>query len=414
MNAPIAPQNPPPDDSGIPGVDPAVVDAFAQQFARTQNVSNPFPDLHAPTPDETGDTVSPDAPPVVETGGRAGVPQVAPPAPASTTPPPPPPSPDEASPVPPSGGDAPLPPPTPPDDVGVSGVAPSDDADPTARSLEVSLPDGSTHTIDADAASRLLTLQGWAQSLTDEQRHQMHAVETGQAVAIPRADYERYVAFVEQQSRQPAVDPYAQLVDEGVDPATIERLRQDQAARDAELERLRATVNQPSPAMQAQADQSVQQRVAAYQEGVKAWATERGITDNTIIERLNQTAIDAGVIPSFVERGRVTSPTGQILADADMGEVARQAMAFALTLDPDLHSRVLAGSTPTTGSDDKVAAKRSRAASLSAAPSTAVPQPTAGGAATPASPIPGLAPNMISPDRLSAMAAAMDQAVNGS
>jgi len=240
-------------------------------------------------------------------------------------------------------------------------------------SLKVPLPDGSEYELDASTASRLLDLASWAQRLTSEQRAAFAQIEAGQAATVSLSDFERFQAWQQTRPQQDA-DLFAELEEAGIDPARIAQLR----AQQEQIERLQQRAFQPQQLHQQQAQQDMDSRVAAYNSGVSRWAHDHGITDEATLERLNDIALHANVIPTFVEQGRSFSPTGQLLRDADLSRVAEQAMNFALATDPELYREVVleASKAPATPSADlsKVEQKKARAASLASAPSTAVPQ----------------------------------------
>lgn len=252
-----------------------------------------------------------------------------------------------------------------------------EDAAPVAATLAVPLQDGTTHNLDVQSAQALLALGSWAQQLPPETREQFAAVESGQAVAIPRAEFEQFQAWKQTRRQSEPKDTYAELEDADIDPAIIARLR----AQDQELANLRAAQQQPYV---QQSQQLLDNRVAQYEAGVKSWADQRGITDQNTIEHLAAIALQSGVIPQFVERNRVYNPAnGQLLQDADLSTVASQAMNFALAMNPELHSEVLThqatampANQPSPATSQQIEQKKARAASLSTAPSTAVPSPS--------------------------------------
>ena len=330
------------DALGLPGAEQIdeVAAAFAERFARAQDADNPFPEIVDDTPTPG---VNADAPTDVDAGTTAT-----------------PPSADAASG---QGEDAAH---------GTAPVAPT-------GSLSVPLPDGTTYELTPEDAQGYIALGAWAQNLPPETRQAFAAIEGGQAVAITRADYEQFEAWRSTRGTAaagstPAADTWAQLEDAGIDPVVIAQLR----AQEQKI----AQLQQPQPQDYTAAQQQLNQRQAAYEAGEQNWASTRGITDETTLARLRETAIRHNVIPKFIEDGRQYSPTGVLLRDADLATVAAQAMNYALATDPELHSEVLtratAGAEPKSpsASDKRVNEKKARAGSLAAAPSTAVPSPS--------------------------------------
>lgn len=259
--------------------------------------------------------------------------------------------------------------------------------------LSVPLPDGGAFELDVQTAESLLALGAWSQNLRPDVREAFAAIEQGQAVAVDRQDYERFVAWTQTQGNDNGYDD--------LDPAVVQRL----AALEAENDRLRG-----APLAQqysAQADQAT----AAFVDAANAYRAERGLTEAEMLD-VYQRALSAGVVGPFAESMRTYSPSGVLLRDADYGEVARRAFDFAIVQDPALHSRVLAaaadanpaaqlGASPGSASvePDPTAIKKARAGSLASAPSAAVAAPP-------------VDPRVMSPaDRQAAMAAEISAAM---
>src|SRR5690606_23292035 len=236
---------------------------------------------------------------------------------------------------------------------------------------------------------RALSLMAWAENLPQQTRDAIGMIESGQAVVIPRADYDQFVAWRNQQDKSQRdadlsnldVDPdVAKLISELRDKvATLEAQQQQQGGVD--------------PQYQAQANaelSALNREIAAAQH---EYAQTRGLTAEEA-EALMATAVQAEVIPIFMQQYAVRNPvTGALLQYPDMRKVTEAALDFALTQHPNLHEKVIAArqnkATPTAGAtpsqpepaqseeDRKVAAKKARAASLATAPSGAVAPPPA-------------------------------------
>lgn len=338
------PTAPAADAGGLPGAEQIdeVAAAFAEKFARATDPENPFPEI-VPADNESDD-------------GDAG---------DSGT--------DAAGEQP---TDAPV-----VDEQPASGDATAAPATPSAEHLSVPLPDGTTYDLTPEDAQGYIALGAWAQNLPPETRQAFAAIEGGQAVAITRADYEQFEAWRSTRAHSPGTqaaaptqDTWAHLEDAGVDPVIIAQLR----AQEQTITRLQ----QPAPADHTAANARLQQDMHSYETGEANWASTRGITDETTLKSLRDVAIRHKVIPKFIEDGRLYSPTGVLLRDADLEVVAAQAMNYALATNAELHSEVLtrqtqsAAPTSPSVSDQRVAAKKARAGSLAAAPSTAVPSPS--------------------------------------
>ena len=261
---------------------------------------------------------------------------------------------------------------------------------------------------------RALSLMAWAENLPQQTRDAIGMIESGQAVVIPRADYDQFVAWKNQQDKSQRdadlsnldVDPdVAKLISELRDKvATLEAQQQQQGGVD--------------PQYQAQANaelSALNREIAAAQH---EYAQTRGLTAEEA-EALMATAVQAEVIPIFMQQYAVRNPvTGALLQYPDMRKVTEAALDFALTQHPNLHEKVIAArqnkATPTAGAtpsqpepaqseeDRKVAAKKARAASLATAPSGAVAPP------------PATVKSMSEHDRIMAMAREIEQALAAS
>jgi hypothetical protein len=238
-------------------------------------------------------------------------------------------------------------------------------------SLSVPLQDGSTADVTVDQVQGMLALAGWANSLSPDQREAFTAIERGQAIAIDRTEYQQFQAWQQlrnKQQPQPQLDDYL----DDLDPTVAAQIK---AERD-ELAQLRARVNQPSADDYRNANSELEQRLARYSE-------QRGITDEATLQRVSNTAIQSGIIQFLIQQGTKVGPTGQVLYQPDLRDVAQQALDYALTRDPELHSEVLTRQhaptpavDPSPATTAKVQRKKANAASVASAPSTAVPSPS--------------------------------------
>jgi hypothetical protein len=239
--------------------------------------------------------------------------------------------------------------------------APAASTPSAPAALTVPIP-GSDRTfdLDVDTAQRLLGLAAWSENLAPQTREAFAAIETGAAVAISRADYERFAAW-----QQTQADRGDRFDDDDLDPRITERL----ARLESENAQLRA---QPLAAQySAQADQAT----TTFVDTAASYAAARGLSEDEM-GRVFQTALNSGVIAQFAEQGRTYSPTGQLVRDADYADVARKAFDFAMLNDPQLRELAFQPA-PTSGSHepDPTAIKKARAGSLASAPSAAVTTP---------------------------------------
>jgi len=260
---------------------------------------------------------------------------------------------------------------------------------------------------------RALSLMAWAENLPQQTRDAIGMIESGQAVVIPRADYDQFVAWRNQQDKS---QRDADLSNLDVDPDVaklISELRDKVATLEAQQQQ-----GGVDPQYQAQANaelSALNREIAAAQH---EYAQTRGLTAEEA-EALMATAVQAEVIPIFMQQYAVRNPvTGALLQYPDMRKVTEAALDFALTQHPNLHEKVIAArqnkATPTAGAtpsqpepaqseeDRKVAAKKARAASLATAPSGAVAPP------------PATVKSMSEHDRIMAMAREIEQALAAS
>jgi hypothetical protein len=222
--------------------------------------------------------------------------------------------------------------------------------------LRLTAPDGTEFDLDVPTAQKVMGIAAWAESLPQPVREQFAAIEYGQAVAIPKADFERFRAWQQQHADDE--------LDDDLPPAAAQRI----AALEARLQEFEV---QP---VAAHANQVADRATKQFEETAFSYAAEHGLSD---AERqlMWQSALSSGVIPTIAEQGRQYSPTGQLLVDCDYSEVARKAFDFAVINNPSLRQRVLAAPAPSAPQADPTAIKKARAGSLSSAPSAAVTTP---------------------------------------
>jgi hypothetical protein len=248
------------------------------------------------------------------------------------------------------------------DDPADAGSAPADPepAPVPPHRLSVPIP-GTEHVfdLDVDTAQGLLALAAWNENLAPQTREQFAAIETGAAVAVAKADYERFQAWLRTEGAdyQPDAD---------LDPAVAQRI----AALEAQLAQVQA---QPqAQALLSSADRAEQ----AFRSTMVAYAQEKGLTADEV-QALVDHASASGVIPVIADQLTTYSPTGQRIVEPDYARVARQSLDFALVQNPALHTRTLAPQAPAAADPgpDPTAIKKARAGALASAPSAAVTPP---------------------------------------
>lgn len=238
--------------------------------------------------------------------------------------------------------------------------SPTSDPAPAPARLAVPIPGtDQTYDVDVDTAQKLLGLAAWAEGLQPQTREAFAAIETGAAVPVSRADYERFLAWSQMQQRED-VDNFGD--DEDATAREVAALR-------AEVARMR---QQP---LVDQYNETANQATNIFVQTAESYAESRGLSEAEMGE-VFQYAINAGVIGSIANSMRQYSPTGQLVRDADYSEVARRAFDFAIVNHPQFRDRALAGSTSGASAPDPTAIKKARAGSLASAPSAAVTTPS--------------------------------------
>lgn len=224
-----------------------------------------------------------------------------------------------------------------------------------------------------------LQLASWANNLPEEVRYQLGMVESGQSVAIPRADFDRYQAWLNQQDRTQR-DADLSNLDVEPDVAKVISDLRDQVTALQQGQQYQPQVNEQAINANLSATaQAYDRSISAHRE---AWKLTEDETN-----RLVRTVIDTGIARHLQGQYSQYNPvTQQLMAPADPNVVMSEALRYALYRDPALHQAVLARTTPSpTGAPEQaaapdmrdatvtdIAAKRARAASLAAAPSAAV------------------------------------------
>lgn len=226
--------------------------------------------------------------------------------------------------------------------------------------------------LTGDQIENMVALANWAASLDRNVAQQMYAVETGQAVTLPRDEYLRLQSLQEAaaQGGPGGGTPPEDLDDDARD--YIERLR-------AENEQLRLLQQQPDPAAVAYYQQQELARrssyESSYEEAAQAWQDSHGLQDDEM-EQLVNFALSQNAFGTFAQADRVVAPDGRVLRDVNMGSVTEKALNFALASRPDLMERSAMRRTREIDGAAAVSRKKANAASLAAAPSAAIPQPT--------------------------------------
>ena len=142
---------------------------------------------------------------------------------------------------------------------------------------------------------------------------------------------------------------------------------------------MRLLQQQPDPAAVAFYQQQELARRSAYEssyeEAAQLWQESHGLQDDEMDQLVNF-ALSQNAFGTFAQADRVVAPDGRVLRDVNMGSVTEKALNFALASRPDLMDRVAVRRTRGFDESAAVSRKKANAASLAAAPSAAIPQPT--------------------------------------
>jgi len=261
------------------------------------------------------------------------------------------------------------------------------DASTAPSSLSLNLPDGSTFELTQQHAEDLVRLASWANNLPEQTRYAFAAVESGQAVAIPRTEYESYMRWKD----SPAAKQ-SSLADE------LEDISPETAARVRELEaRVAAIPDASAVRAQAEAEARLQRDIEISQQTISAFQQESNLSQGDMLQLLDAT-LSLGIIPRLKEAQTLRAPDGRVLREADTALVMRQAFnmvrqggfvpaaAVPIPTMPSSASLTSAAGSPTIPASPpnpapsttlpdvnrRVATKKARASSLASAPSTMV------------------------------------------
>jgi hypothetical protein len=239
--------------------------------------------------------------------------------------------------------------------------------------------------VTPEELDRLRALEAWAQGLDAQTQMQMAGIAGGQAVAVPTDEFARYRAWVAGQQSPPTSDPSRTPDLSDLDPEQaqyIQSLQAQNAALAAERERLDRERTQLLVPDQLAAQQQSERVIA---ETLADYGRMNGLDESTVGLLLDE-AVQLNAFSMFVGANREINPvTGQVLREAPLDLVTRQALDFARVRHPELLTAPVSNPsvpapdptvpTITSVADDAVARKKANAASLAAAPSAATAPP---------------------------------------
>ena len=251
-------------------------------------------------------------------------------------------------------------------------------------SFMVDLGNGQTATLTQDDATRLIGLDQWARSLPEATVHQFAAIESGDAVAIPRAQYDQFQVWLaggttpatgtpgtpgtSAPSTLPPLDEYADDTTRAL-YAQVQQLQQ-QVQQTAEQQ-----VFAQAAAQQAQWQAHASARADVFQDAFNESANQFGLSDAETVAALNFAA-NSRLVQQVNDELTVMSPTGQVLREADPSEVAHVTFDRAVHTLPDLRNKVIDSQVQARIDSERASIsatnqKKNRASSLSTAPAAA-------------------------------------------
>lgn len=237
---------------------------------------------------------------------------------------------------------------------------------------------GEDYDVSTAEVAQLIELNNWMNSLPRETLQSWAGIQDGTHVSISREELARLTA--QPPASKPDVPERPDL--SYLDDDAREYIKRLEAAQPATPDTSAPTQDVgPDPAQiaayaQQQAERSVQYR-SRIGEITNEYADKYGLTDEQV-EHLNRVTSELGVVPTIAQRHALYSQTGQLIREADIGEVVREAYAIAMASDPTLrqvhedmiyNQRVAA----TQAANNTVNQKKALAGSIASAPSATVP-----------------------------------------
>lgn len=241
----------------------------------------------------------------------------------------------------------------------------------------VDLGGGNTAEITQDDATRLLGLDQWARSLPEHTVRAFAAIETGDAIAIPRAQYDQFALWQAGQANtnsNPGTP--APVLDEFADDTTKALYQQVQQLQQAVQSQQQQQVDQQAAYQVAQMEAYLQQRADVFENSFNEVAKNYGLDDAEAVAALNYAA-NSRLVQSVNNELTVINPaTGAVIRDADPAQVAQVTFERAVMLVPELRQKAIDQQVQARLDAERNAItatnqKKNRAASLSSAPAAA-------------------------------------------
>ena len=201
----------------------------------------------------------------------------------------------------------------------------------------------SAHFTDAQVQEALY-LQDWVTSLPGETRAAVAALAEGNAIAIPRADFEAFTRWQQQESTNARdadladfPEEYARVIREQRD--RLDALTAAQSPGQSPTPGANATPAQsltPTATANANTVANLEATAATFEATATTYARDRNLTQEEL-DTLVTTALQANLIGPIAESMATVNPlTGQILRPADPAEIMTRALDMALVQNPAL------------------------------------------------------------------------------
>lgn len=288
----------------------------------------------------------------------------------------------------------------------VQGQPTQESTETPASGIDIEL-GGQKYHLDADQVTYLLQVNSWLEQQPDEVKRQWASIQSGEAVAMSRAELQRLQQAQQFQQQTPATqaaqlqqEPDLELLDD--ETANYIRGLQQRLAQQpvAPTPSPDTPPFQPAPGT-AQDPASLVDPNAMYQAAAHQAQRDlqnRQVVDSVVdqyrqqynlddgqVEHLTRVVAQSQMVPVLANRYAVRSPLdNSVIQDAPFDRVVSEAFSMAMATDPTLseihndytfNQRLAAQNA----ANQRVATKRGKAGSLASAPSAAVPAGNAQG-----------------------------------
>lgn len=278
-------------------------------------------------------------------------------------------------------------------DAGMPDTATADTgASAPAASLNINY-GGRDFTIDEQTAQQLLDQASWVASKPDDYWVVMNGIESGDVVALTRADYETLLRSAEAAAQTAApsapelkkVDPNASMDPELAQAfnALVDRVNAFAPQQNPQRE-VPQTAVEPGRGGAAPAQVAAAARQQAANEAIidtvsSNLAQRYGLTDDEVTSLFEHT-LGLGLVQRTAAKYTRTAPDGSIIRQPDMNKVYEEAFEAGLASHTSLREKYISTLSNERAANEAalngpVAAKKARSASLASVPSAASATP---------------------------------------